>query len=155
MVMAALARRRELALLRIVGVTRRQIKNMVHAEQAGLLGVALVIGASIAAITLTLVVNALTGDPVPYVPTLGWIAVLAAPRCWPCSPRSCRSGACCEPLPSSTWAARNSSGRTPSASMHKSCPRLPGRTRACSPTGSRVGYRDFRPRGLPSPVGPS
>ncbi|MDH6628791.1 putative ABC transport system permease protein [Streptomyces sp. LBL] len=76
MVMAALARRRELALLRLVGVTRRQIKNMVHAEQAGLLGVALVIGASIAAIALTLVVNALTGTPVPYVPTLGWIAVL-------------------------------------------------------------------------------
>ena len=76
MVMAALARRRELALLRIVGVSRRQIKNMVHAEQAGLLGVALVIGASIAATTLTLVINALTGDPVPYVPTLGWVAVL-------------------------------------------------------------------------------
>jgi putative ABC transport system permease protein len=76
MVMAALARRRELALLRIVGVTRRQIKNMVHAEQAALLGVALVIGASIAALTLTLVVNALTGDLVPYVPVLGWVAVL-------------------------------------------------------------------------------
>ena len=76
MVMAALARRRELALLRIVGVTRRQIKNMVHAEQVGLLGIALVIGASIAAIALSLVVNTLTGSPVPYVPTLGWVAVL-------------------------------------------------------------------------------
>ena len=76
MVMAALARRRELALLRVVGVTRRQIKNMVHAEQAGLLGVALVIGASIAAFTLSLVVNALTGDPIPYVPMLGGVAVL-------------------------------------------------------------------------------
>ncbi|AGL13691.1 FtsX-like permease family protein [Actinoplanes sp. N902-109] len=76
MVMAALSRRRELALLRLVGVTRRQIKNMVHAEQAGLLGVALVIGAAIAAVTLTLVVYALTGDPLPYIPPLGWAAVL-------------------------------------------------------------------------------
>jgi putative ABC transport system permease protein len=76
MVMAALARRRELALLRLVGVTRRQAKRMVQAEQAGLLGVALVIGAAIAGVTLTAVVNALTGQPVPYVPPLGWAAVI-------------------------------------------------------------------------------
>lgn len=76
MVMAALARRRELALLRLVGVTRRQAKRMVHAEQAGLLGVALILGAAIAAVTLTAVVNTLTGNPIPYVPPLGWAAVL-------------------------------------------------------------------------------
>ncbi|MGN9908723.1 FtsX-like permease family protein [Phytohabitans sp. LJ34] len=76
MVVAALARRRELAVLRLAGVTRRQIKNMVHAEQSGLLGVALAIGAAIAAVTLAAVVNALTGDPIPYVPPLGWAAVL-------------------------------------------------------------------------------
>jgi len=76
MVMAALARRRELALLRLVGVTRRQVKRMVHAEQAGLLGVALAIGGAIAAVTLTAVVNTLTGHPTPYVPTLGWLTVL-------------------------------------------------------------------------------
>ncbi|UQU66560.1 FtsX-like permease family protein [Couchioplanes caeruleus] len=76
MVMAALARRRELSLLRLAGVTKRQVKRMVHAEQAGLLGVALVIGGGIAATTLIAVVNALTGDPVPYVPALGWVAVL-------------------------------------------------------------------------------
>lgn len=76
MVVAALARRRELAMLRLAGVTRRQVRNMVHAEQSGLLGVALAIGAAIAAVTLGAVVNALTGDPVPYVPPLGWVAVL-------------------------------------------------------------------------------
>ncbi|WBQ02627.1 ABC transporter permease [Kribbella sp. CA-293567] len=76
MVMAALARRRELALLRLSGVTRRQVKRMIHAEQAGLLGVALAIGATIAAVTLVAVVATLTGDPVPYIPPLGWAAVL-------------------------------------------------------------------------------
>lgn len=76
MIMAALARSRELAGLRLVGVTRRQVKRMVHAEQAGLLGVALLIGGTIAAVTLSAVVHALTGNPIPYVPPLGWVAVI-------------------------------------------------------------------------------
>ncbi|GAA0562343.1 ABC transporter permease [Paractinoplanes ferrugineus] len=76
MVMAALARRRELALLQLVGVTRRQIGRMVNAEQAGLLGTAVLIGAAIAALTLGSIVRALTGSPIPYVPPLGWVAVL-------------------------------------------------------------------------------
>ncbi|MGC4870062.1 ABC transporter permease [Micromonospora sp. DT53] len=76
MVMAALARRRELALLQLVGVTRRQIRRMVQAEQAGLLGTAVLIGATIAALTLSAIVNGLTGSPIPYVPPLGWAAVL-------------------------------------------------------------------------------
>jgi putative ABC transport system permease protein len=76
MVMAALARTRELSLLRLVGVTRRQVKRMVHAEQVGLLGAALVIGGAIAAMTLTAAVNTLTGHPAPYVPPLGWVAVI-------------------------------------------------------------------------------
>jgi putative ABC transport system permease protein len=76
MVMAALARRRELALLQLVGVTRRQIRRMVNAEQAGLLGTAVLIGATIAALTLGSIVRALTGSPIPYIPPLGWPAVL-------------------------------------------------------------------------------
>ncbi|MGA5304700.1 ABC transporter permease [Nucisporomicrobium flavum] len=76
MVMAALARSRELALLRLVGVTTKQVKRMVHAEQAGLLGVSLLIGGAIAAVTLVSVVNALTGQMVPYVPPLGYVAVI-------------------------------------------------------------------------------
>ncbi|WP_433831374.1 ABC transporter permease [Actinoplanes sp. CA-015351] len=76
MVMAALARRRELALLRLTGVTRRQVKLMINAEQIGLLGTAVVLGGAVAALTLSSVVRALTGDPVPYVPAVGWITVL-------------------------------------------------------------------------------
>ncbi|MEW2475370.1 FtsX-like permease family protein [Micromonospora gifhornensis] len=76
MVMAALARGRELALLRLVGVTRRQVKRMVHAEQVGLLGTSLLVGGAIAAITLVSVVRTLTGEPVPYVPTAGWISII-------------------------------------------------------------------------------
>ncbi|MFJ6683012.1 ABC transporter permease [Streptomyces werraensis] len=76
LVMAALARTRELSLLRLVGVTRGQVKRMVHAEQAGLLGVALLIGAAIAAVTLTTIVRAVTGATVPHVPVTGWATLL-------------------------------------------------------------------------------
>jgi putative ABC transport system permease protein len=71
LIMAALARRRELSLLRLVGVTRGQVRRMVHAEQAGLLGVALAIGTTIAAVTLSSVVHAISGERIPYVPALG------------------------------------------------------------------------------------
>ncbi|GGM93086.1 ABC transporter permease [Lentzea pudingi] len=76
MVMAALTRGRELASLRMVGVTRKQVKRMVHAEQSGLLGVSLLIGGTIAAITLVSVVRTLTGQSVPYVPPLGWVSII-------------------------------------------------------------------------------
>lgn len=77
LIMSALARTRELALLRLVGVTRGQVKRMIHAEQAGLLGVALTIGGVIAAITLSSVVYAVAGERVPYVPALGWVTIIA------------------------------------------------------------------------------
>jgi putative ABC transport system permease protein len=76
MVMAALARRRELALLQLVGVTRRQIRRMVQAEQTGLLGTAVLLGATIAALTLGAIVRALTGSPIPYLPPVGAATVL-------------------------------------------------------------------------------
>ncbi|GAA2272606.1 ABC transporter permease [Streptomyces atrovirens] len=76
LVMAALARTRELSLLRLVGVTRGQVKRMVHAEQAGLLGVAIVIGGAIAAVTLTTIVHAVSGQRVPYVPVAGSAAIV-------------------------------------------------------------------------------
>ncbi|MFF0175919.1 ABC transporter permease [Micromonospora profundi] len=76
MVMAALARGRELALLRLVGVTTRQVKRMVHAEQVGLLGTSLLVGGIIAAVTLISVVRTLTGQLVPYVPTVGWMSII-------------------------------------------------------------------------------
>ncbi|SDT23685.1 FtsX-like permease family protein [Actinoplanes derwentensis] len=76
MVMAALARRRELAVLRLTGVTSRQVKRMINAEQVGLLGTAVLLGGTIAALTLSCVVRALTGSFLPYVPPLGWLTVL-------------------------------------------------------------------------------
>ncbi|MCO8273604.1 FtsX-like permease family protein [Actinoplanes sp. TRM 88003] len=76
MVMAALARGRELAVLRLAGVTRRQVRRMVSAEQVGLLGSALTLGAAIAGATLVAVVHALTGTFLPYIPPLGWVIVL-------------------------------------------------------------------------------
>ncbi len=76
MIMAALTRGRELALLRLVGVTARQVKRMVHAEQVGLLGTSLLIGGAIAAITLVSVVRMMTGQLIPYVPPLGWVSII-------------------------------------------------------------------------------
>ena len=76
LVMAALARGRELSLLRLVGVTRGQVRRMVHAEQAALLGVAITIGVAIAAVTLSSVVYAVAGQRVPYVPLLGWVTII-------------------------------------------------------------------------------
>ncbi|MFF8918890.1 FtsX-like permease family protein [Streptomyces sp. NPDC015032] len=76
LIMAALGRARELSLLRLVGVTRRQAKRMANAEQAALLGVALTIGVAVAAVTLSSIVNAVAGQPVPYVPALGLVVVI-------------------------------------------------------------------------------
>lgn len=76
MVMAALARRREVALLRLVGVTARQVRRMVHAEQTGLLGSALVIGGGLAAGALVAMVHALSGDLVPHIAPTSLLTVL-------------------------------------------------------------------------------
>ncbi len=74
---AAFARRRELAVLRLAGATRGQLLRMVRIEQAVLLGLALLGGGIIAAVTLVPMVNGATGSPVPYIPPSGWITVLA------------------------------------------------------------------------------
>ena len=76
LIMAGLSRARELSLLRLVGLTRGQVRRMAYAEQSVLLGVALAIGVGIAAITLSSVVNALAGQRVPYVPAAGWITIV-------------------------------------------------------------------------------
>lgn len=74
--MAALARRSELGVLRLAGLTRRQLLRMVRLEQSVLLGLALVVGGLIAAGTLIPMVNGTTGSPDPYIPVLGWVAVI-------------------------------------------------------------------------------
>jgi putative ABC transport system permease protein len=74
--MAALARRGELAILRLAGVTRRQLFRMVRIEQAVLLGLALAVGGAIAALTLVPMVKGTTGSAAPYIPAGGWLAVI-------------------------------------------------------------------------------
>ncbi|HEY2795819.1 MAG TPA: ABC transporter permease, partial [Micromonosporaceae bacterium] len=76
LVTAGLARRREIAALRLAGTTRRQILAMVRREQVLLLGSALVLGTAIAAATLLPMVKATTGSAVPYLPPLDLIVLL-------------------------------------------------------------------------------
>ena len=76
LVMYALDRGRELAALRLAGTTRRQLLGMVRLEQALLLGLALLLGAAIAAATLIPMVKGITGSPTPYIPLPAWVAVI-------------------------------------------------------------------------------
>ena len=76
LVMAALARRRELAILRLIGVTRIQVLRMVRLEQALLVGLAMVVGGAIAVATLVPMVKGTTGTATPYIPPGGWAAVV-------------------------------------------------------------------------------
>ena len=77
--MAALDRRAELAILRLAGATRRQVLRMARIEQAVLLGLALVVGGAIAAVTLIPMVKSTTGGAAPYIPAGGWLAVIGGP----------------------------------------------------------------------------
>jgi putative ABC transport system permease protein len=74
--MAALARRAELAILRLAGATRRQLLRMVRIEQAVLLGLALILGGAIAALTLVPMVKSATGSATLHIPAGGWLAVV-------------------------------------------------------------------------------
>lgn len=74
--MAALTRRTELAILRLAGATRSQLLRMVRIEQAMLLGLALLAGGAIAALTLIPMVKGTTGSTTPYIPAAGWLAVI-------------------------------------------------------------------------------
>lgn len=74
--MYALGRRREFAVLRLSGTTRTQVLGMVRLEQVLLLGLALTVGAAIAAATLIPMVKGITGSATPYIPPAGWAAVI-------------------------------------------------------------------------------
>src|SRR4051794_12200084 len=66
--MIALRRGRELALLRLVGSTRRQVGSMARWEAALIVTIGLGLGLAIAAAALLPLSHALTGDLHPYVP---------------------------------------------------------------------------------------
>jgi putative ABC transport system permease protein len=76
LVMYGLGRRREFAVLRLAGTTRRQVRRMVALEPVILLGLTLDIGVAIAAATLVPMVRGITGTATPYIPPPGWAAVL-------------------------------------------------------------------------------
>jgi len=75
LVMIALRRRRELALLRLTGATTRQVRSMARWEAILIVTVGLGIGLAIAATALLPLSHALTGDFRPYAPA-GWLAAI-------------------------------------------------------------------------------
>jgi len=72
----ALGRRRQFAVLRLSGTTRIQVLRMVRLEQVLLLGIAFAAGIAIAAATLLPMVKGTTGSATPYIPLVGWVAVI-------------------------------------------------------------------------------
>jgi putative ABC transport system permease protein len=74
--MIALQRGRELALLRLVGGTSRQVRSMARWEAALIITIGLGVGLAIAATALLPLSNALTGSLQPYVPPARLAAIL-------------------------------------------------------------------------------
>jgi putative ABC transport system permease protein len=74
--MIALRRGRELALLRLVGATTRQVRSMARWEAVLIIAMGLGVGLAIAATALLPLSHALTGDLRPYVPARPLAAIL-------------------------------------------------------------------------------
>jgi putative ABC transport system permease protein len=75
LIMIALKRRRELALLRLTGATKRQVRSMARWEAILIITIGLGTGLAIAATALLPLSHALTGGIRPYVPA-GWLAAI-------------------------------------------------------------------------------
>ena len=75
LIMIALRRGRELALLRLVGATPRQVRSMARWEAALILAIGLGVGLAIAATALLPLSHALNGG-LPYVPARPFAAIL-------------------------------------------------------------------------------
>ncbi|RGA05911.1 ABC transporter permease [Microbispora triticiradicis] len=76
--MSTMDRSRELALLRLVGATRRQVLRMLRLETLTALVVSVLAGTGIALVTLSAFGRGMTGSAVPYVPPAGYALVIAA-----------------------------------------------------------------------------
>ncbi|MBE3008794.1 ABC transporter permease [Microbispora sp. NEAU-D428] len=76
--MSTTDRSRELALLRLVGATRRQVLRMLRLETLTALVVSVLAGTAIALITLSAFSRGMTGSALPYVPPTGYALVIAA-----------------------------------------------------------------------------
>jgi putative ABC transport system permease protein len=75
LIMIALRRRRELALLRLTGATTRQVRSMARWEAILIITIGLGIGLAIAATALLPLSRAFTGGLRPYAPA-GWLAAI-------------------------------------------------------------------------------
>jgi putative ABC transport system permease protein len=75
LMMIALRRRRELALLRLTGATTRQVRSMARWEAILIITIGLGLGLAIAATALLPLSHALTGGFRPYAPA-GWFAAI-------------------------------------------------------------------------------
>jgi putative ABC transport system permease protein len=73
LIMIALRRRRELALLRLTGATARQVRSMARWEAVLIITIGLGTGLAITATALVPLSHALTGGFRPYAPA-GWLA---------------------------------------------------------------------------------
>ncbi|MEU6407457.1 FtsX-like permease family protein [Microbispora sp. NPDC046933] len=76
--MSTTDRSRELALLRLVGATRRQVLRMLRLETLTALVVSVLAGTGIALVTLSAFSKGMTGSALPYVPPAGYALVIAA-----------------------------------------------------------------------------
>lgn len=77
LVMSTAARRREFALLRLVGTGRRQVVRMMRAEAVVTVGLAAVLGSLVGALPLTLLSIGFTGVPLPAGGIWVYLGVLA------------------------------------------------------------------------------
>ncbi|MFI5805728.1 FtsX-like permease family protein [Streptomyces sp. NPDC051561] len=77
LVMATSARRREFALLRMVGTTRRQLRAMLRWETLAVALLSVVLGAGVAYATLAAYSTGMARTSVPYAPLLGCAGVVA------------------------------------------------------------------------------
>src|SRR5439155_1749247 len=77
LLMIALRRRRELALMRLVGATARQVRSMARWEAALIITIGLGVGLAIAAAALLPLSRALNGG-LPYVPIKPFAAIIGA-----------------------------------------------------------------------------
>ncbi|MEU3843662.1 FtsX-like permease family protein [Streptomyces sp. NPDC028635] len=75
--MSTADRTRELALLRLIGTTRRQILRMLRLETLTALAIAAALGTALSAATLTAFSSGMTGTAAPYIPIPAYATVLA------------------------------------------------------------------------------
>ncbi|MFE7659587.1 ABC transporter permease [Streptomyces celluloflavus] len=78
LVMTTLGRTREFALLRLVGATPEQVMRMMRTETLMVILIAVVAGTVVPLLPLMTVSLGLTSSPVPYIPPLLYLAIVAA-----------------------------------------------------------------------------